>query len=95
MNTRPGVEKEALLELIKKAPEAVVKLLLDLMERVRNPWSNNWPKNSRNRSKPSSSDNYPEPMPMYRAEDPFEKPLAAFPVQRASYLSGNPSQARL
>lgn len=55
-------KKQALLELIKKDPEAVVELLLDLMERVES-LEQQLAKNSRNSSKPPSSDNYPKPKP--------------------------------
>ena len=44
-------KKQALLELIQKDPEAVVELLLDLMERVE-VLEQKFAKNSRNSSKP-------------------------------------------
>lgn len=55
-------KKQALLELIKKDPEAVVELLLDLMERVEL-LEQKLAKNSRNSSKPPSSDGYSKPQP--------------------------------
>lgn len=50
------------MKLIKKDPEAVVELLLDLMERVE-VLEQRLAKNSRNSSKPPSSDHYPKPKP--------------------------------
>lgn len=55
-------KKQALLELIKKDPEAVVELLLDLMERVEL-LEQKLATNSRNSSKPPSSDGYNKPKP--------------------------------
>jgi transposase len=55
-------KKQALLELIKKDPEAVVELLLDLMERVE-VLEQKLATNSRNSSKPPSSDGYNKPKP--------------------------------
>jgi transposase len=55
-------KKQALLELIKRDPEAVVELLLDLMERVE-ALEQKLAKNSGNSSKPPSSDGYNKPKP--------------------------------
>jgi transposase-like protein len=55
-------KKQALLGLIKKDPEAVVELLLDLMERVEK-LEQKLATNSRNSSKPPSSDGYNKPKP--------------------------------
>ena len=62
MNARPGDQKQALLELIKKDPESAVELLLDLMERVE-ALEQKLAKNSRNSSKPPSSDGFNKPKP--------------------------------
>ena len=58
-------KKQALLELIKKDPEAVVELLLDLMEQLED-LKQQLAKNSRNSSKPPSSDGYNKPQPKSR-----------------------------
>ena len=55
-------KKQALLELIKRDPETVVELLLDLMERVEL-LEQKLATNSRNSSKPPSSDGYNKPKP--------------------------------
>ena len=55
-------KKQELLELIKKDPGAVVELLLDLMERVEF-LEQKLALNSRNSSKPPSSDGYNKPKP--------------------------------
>ena len=55
-------KKRALLKLMQKDPEAVVELLLDLMERVE-ALEQRLAKNSRNSSKPPSSDGYFKPKP--------------------------------
>ena len=55
-------KKQALLELIKEDPEAVVEMLLDLMERVE-VFEQKLALNSRNSSKPPSSDAHNKPKP--------------------------------